>query len=112
MNELERKNELLRKLDSGEYTLKEFLVKCAEWAVELLPSCQFKPMPAKAYQVLRFEAIPGEQRMVLTREYYVYNSQVLPYYRLKFKLAYENKALYEWLLECHKLLAETDNQLE
>jgi hypothetical protein len=99
MRNVERKNNLLRRLRSREITFEEFRQGCAEWVVEEVESYSYTPRPIKPKEVVDFERIPETTRDNIDVQYYYDHPQILNYYNLVQLVKYENRYLYEWLKE-------------
>lgn len=110
MQEIHRKNELLKQLRDEKITLPEFLQKCAEWVAEDVESYIFKPTPIKPKEVVDFEKIPETARQNIDSQYYCDHPQILAYYHLRDFVGWENKHLYAWLKECMSFLTTEEEK--
>lgn len=102
----ERMKSLLLELSTKEITVEELLLKCAEWTTEIIDSFHFKPIPARPDEMNILEEVPEEKRNLLDSNFYNVYPQILNYTRTSQQIKYENKALYDWLLECRRLLMD------
>ena len=79
---------------------------CALWTYEILPQYKFKPIPIKPAAVIEHEQIPDEDRQCLATSYYRARPEIKRHYELMRKVKVENKANYDWLIHCCKVLRD------
>lgn len=106
INPNDRMKELLRKLSGKEITLDELLLKCAEWTAESLDNYKFTPLPERPQEMEFYERVPKDQRQYLGNEFWDAHPQILQYSKTLLNTNSENKALYDWLVSCQKILTE------
>jgi hypothetical protein len=106
-----RKNQLLDDLRNNRITENEFIKKCAEWALEEVDTCDFKPLPVKPKEVIDFEMIPENVRRNIDPSYFKEHPQILAFKSTYEYIKYQNKVLFDWLRSCLSLLElETDKE--
>lgn len=107
MGPSERSRLLLAQLAEKSLTLDEFLLKCAEWTTEIIDDYYFKPLPTKP-DTRVMDEIPEHQRKMLDSEFFYDYPEIMNYARTFNLIRNENKALYDWLMECRKILLQHD----
>jgi hypothetical protein len=95
-------------LSEKKINLDEFLLKCAEWTAEIVDTYNFKPYPARPEEMSILDDMPPDKRNLLSSEFYEVYPQILSYSRLITRIKWENKTLYDWLMECRRLLMENE----
>jgi len=82
------------------------LLKCAVWTADVIDQFQFKPLPLKTQDIREHEAIPEEDRVQLSNEYYNSKPHIRAFFKLHAQVVNENKSSYDWLKECKTRLLE------
>ena len=83
-------NTMLKLLNTGKITLKEYLERCAYWAIENLDDIYFKSLPSKPIKVFEYEQLSNYKRQKLTQEFFVDNPGIFRYYEEREKIILEN----------------------
>lgn len=110
MDNLQRKNMLLKKLEKRELTKEQFLQACAEWTAEQIESYSFTSLPVKPKEVIAYERIPKEDRFNIDKQYFLDHPQIEAFYQLYSKIMRDNQVLYDWLADCLKRVGEDNKQ--
>ena len=101
--ENKRMKELLAEFEVSK-DLPALLLHCAEWTVDELNSFNFKPLPLKPREVIEYEEMPERDREELSKEFFTAHPQILYYSNLVRFVKQENKAIYDWLVDCRTRL--------
>ena len=101
-------NTMFKLLKDKKITLKEYLERCAYWAVKNLDDIYFKSLPSKPLKVFEYEQLSNYKRRKLTQEFFVDNPGVMRYYEEREKIIRINKTNLWGLKTYKKYIPESD----
>ena len=94
-------NTMFKLLKSEKITLKEYLEKCAYWALKNIDDLYFRSLPSKPLAVFEYEQLSNYKRRKLTQEFFVDNPGIMRYYEERDRVIRKNNYNL-WSLKTHK----------
>jgi hypothetical protein len=86
------------------HDVKTLLLRCAEWTADVIDDFSFQPVPMATSDIKEYFDIPPEDRCFLGQSYFANHPHVLNYFKFLRSKVNENKAIYEWLMQCRSQL--------
>ena len=94
-------NTMFKLLKSEKITLKEYLERCAYWALKNIDDLYFRSLPSKPLAVFEYEQLSNYKRQKLTQEFFVDNPGIMRYYEERDRIILKNNYNL-WRLKIHK----------